>query len=328
VTVAESSQPSAARYAAHDAAETAGFDEEDIHRAGLVATELATNLLKHATGGEILVRSAGKRPGEVEILSIDRGPGMADVSRSLSDGHSTSGSSGTGLGAVRRLSDDFDIYSERGKGTVILARVRARRAARPAALALDVAGISIAKPGESVCGDAWQVYHHVDGALIAVVDGLGHGVHANEASAAAIAAIDPRRAVGLPGILEEMHGRLRHTRGAAAAVADVSPRAQHMKFAGVGNISGVLFSVAASRRAVSLAGTLGHEARQFREFSYPWEDSPILVMYSDGLSSHWSLDAYRGLRQRSPAIIAAVLYRDFNRQRDDVTVVVAREASQ
>ena len=45
----------------------------------------------------------------------------------------------------------------------------------------------------------------------------------------------------------------------------------------------------------------------------------------DGLVSHWSIDAYPGLRARHPAIVAAVLYRDFNRGRDDVTVVVGRE---
>jgi hypothetical protein len=53
----------------------------------------------------------------------------------------------------------------------------------------------------------------------------------------------------------------------------------------------------------------------------------MFVMHSDGLSTHWSLDDYRGLRQRHPAIVAAVLYRDFSRRRDDVTVVVGREAA-
>jgi len=78
---------------------------------------------------------------------------------------------------------------------------------------------------------------------------------------------------------------------------------------------------------VSVNGTLGHEARAFREYSYPWQHDAVFVMFSDGLGTHWTLDAYRGLLQRHPAIVAAVLYRDFSRQRDDVTVVVGREAA-
>jgi len=50
----------------------------------------------------------------------------------------------------------------------------------------------------------------------------------------------------------------------------------------------------------------------------------MLVLHSDGLVSHWSLDAYPGLAARDPSLIAGILYRDFTRGRDDVTVVVAK----
>src|SRR5262245_32645748 len=129
VPVVEASQPSAARFAARDAAEAAGLADEDQYRAGLVATELATNLVKHGSGGEVLVRGLRGAPtGAVEIIAIDRGPGIADIARSMTDGHSTAGTSGTGLGAVRRMADEFDIYSRPGRGTVVLARLRQRRA--------------------------------------------------------------------------------------------------------------------------------------------------------------------------------------------------------
>jgi len=327
IPVTEPSQVSTARYTARDAAETAGFDEEDIYRAGLVATELATNLVKHATAGEVLIRHTARRPsGEIELLTIDRGPGIRDVARSLLDGHSTAGSAGTGLGAVRRLSDDFDIFSEPGRGTIVLARLRSGRAAQMRRGVMQVAGVSVAKSGEIVCGDAWQVSHLPDGVLVAVVDGLGHGLQADEASTTAIGTIDPRRDADLVAHLRAMHDGLRHTRGAAGAIAHILPRRGVMKFAGVGNIAGSIFGTAV-RHAVSLNGTLGHDARQFREYSYPWEPQAIGVFYSDGLSSHWSIEAQRGLRQRDPSVIAAALYRDFNRQRDDVTVVVVKEAT-
>jgi anti-sigma regulatory factor (Ser/Thr protein kinase) len=328
IVVVESSQPSAARFATHETAGHAGFANEDIHRAGIVATELATNLVKHARGGEILVRGVGGgRHPEVELIAIDRGPGITDLARSLADGHSTSGTSGTGLGAVQRLADAFDIHSQAGVGTVILARLRARRAARPEKPRLDVAGVSVPKRGETLCGDAWQVHHYADGALAIVADGLGHGVYANEASIAAVAAVDPQQGRELSGILEDIHHGLRHTRGAAAAIADIRVGAGVVKYAGVGNISGTICEASAIRHTVSHNGTLGHLASHFREYAYPWATGATFVMHSDGLVSQWTLDRYRGLSQRHPALVAAVLYRDFSRQRDDVTVVVGREAA-
>ncbi len=94
---------------------------------------------------------------EVEICALDRGPGMQDASRSLVDGYSTAGSQGAGLGAVRRLADDFDIYSQPGKGTAVLARLRPQAAGPVRSAVLEVAGVSVAMPGEQVCGDAWGV---------------------------------------------------------------------------------------------------------------------------------------------------------------------------
>jgi anti-sigma regulatory factor (Ser/Thr protein kinase) len=328
IVVVESSQPSAGRFAARDAAEGAGLNEEDSHRAGLIATELATNLVKHAVGGELLVREIPGAPqGEVEILSIDRGPGISDVTRSMTDGHSTAGSAGTGLGAVRRLADDFDIYSQETRGTVVLARVRAGRTRQLTSRRLSVGAISVAMKGEPVCGDGWQVLQRKESVLVIVADGLGHGIYASEASVAAIGILHPEEAGDLSDRLRAMHDGLRHTRGAAAAIAEIFVRPRLVKFAGIGNISGTIHRPGVTRHTVSLNGTLGHEARTFREYSYPWESDAMFVMHSDGLGTHWSLDNYRGLQQHHPAIVAAVLYRDFSRQRDDVTVVVGREAA-
>src|SRR5262249_29043090 len=222
IAVVESSQTSAGRFAARDAAEGVGLNEEDSYRAGLIATELATNLVKHATGGELLVREIPGTPqGEVEILAIDRGPGISDISHSMADGHSTAGSAGTGLGAVRRLADDFDIYSEQSRDTVVLSRVRARGARQLIARHLAVGAVSVAMKGEPVCGDGWQILQRQESALVIVADGLGHGLYASEASTAAIGTVDPREPGDLSEHLRTMHNGLRHTRGAAAAIAEI-----------------------------------------------------------------------------------------------------------
>ena len=329
VPVSESSQPVAARLAARDFARELKFSEEDSHRAGLVATELATNLVKHTqAGGEMLLRPRVDE-GDVEILALDRGPGIADIDASMTDGHSTTGSPGTGLGAVRRIADTFEAYSTRGQGTVVLARVRGGPApvARRAWPNLSVAGISVARTGESACGDGWLVRDHPSGPIVVIADGLGHGPDAAAAASAAMDALSTANFGSLPEALGLAHVALRPTRGAALSLFQFDRGAGLARFSGIGNVSGTICLNGTTRQAVSLNGTLGHEARTFREFSYPWPPGALFVMYSDGLISHWTLEGYPGLLTRDPVIIAAVLYRDFSRGKDDVTVVVGREVA-
>ena len=301
-----------------------GFPEEDVYRAGLVTTELATNLVKHARSGGDVLLAARSATREFEVIAIDRGPGLNDLSASMRDGHSTSGSLGLGLGGVRRLADSFDIHSTPGKGTAVVARVRQARTAAPGR-EFQLAGLSIARPGESICGDAWVA--RVDGRSIMclVADGLGHGPGAADASYAAVRAFIEAPFSDVPAVLDRIHDALRSTRGAAASILRIERASPVARFAGVGNVSGVICRNGSARQAVSSNGTLGQGTRTVREYTYPWDDEAIFVLHSDGLASHWSLDSYPGLQLRDPALVAAVLYRDFCRGRDDVTVVVGRE---
>ena len=325
VPVLEETQPSAARYLAREMAGAIGFGEEDSYRTGLVATELATNLVKHARGGEMLARPfrVGSDAG-IELIALDRGPGIRDVSLALTDGHSTAGSNGSGLGAVRRMADTFDIHSEEGRGTVILARMVPRRRAS-AEPAFECAAVSVAMEGEPFCGDAWRVQSEGERVCVALADGLGHGLYASEAAAAALAVLDAGCGRDIASTLEAMHQAARHTRGAAASIVSLRDRGRELTAGGVGNIStAVLTGSGLTRHAVSHPGTLGHQARVFREYTYPWDSDSVLVMHSDGLATHWNVDGMTGLLRRHPAVVAAVLYREFNRGRDDVTVLVGR----
>ena len=308
-----------------------GFDEPDVGRVALVVTELATNLLKHAGGGEILVRSLGNGEGTgdgagVEILALDRGPGIADREAAFRDGYSSSGSPGTGLGAIRRAASEFDVYSGRATGTALVAVLRARsRASSSGQPALRVTGISIAKTGEEVCGDAWAVREDPEGLrLILVVDGLGHGPGAFDVAREACRLFRDDPALGPAEMMERLHRGLRPTRGAAAAVAAIDPGRANLVYAGVGNIAGQVLGGDRPRALVSHHGILGHEARKIQEFTYPWPEGATLVLQSDGLTSRWDLESYRGLMRHHPAVIAGILYRDFKRPHDDITVVVAR----
>ena len=324
--VTEISQVAEARRAGGGLADQLAFDEADIGTIALIVTEAATNLAKHATGGEILLYALQSGDvGGIQVLALDKGPGIANAAQALRDGYSTTGSPGTGLGAMQRLATLFDIHSVPGAGTVLLARLWSKPLSNIRPPPLEVGALSLPKPGEVVCGDRWAVAWLPDRTLILVADGLGHGPGAAEAAMEAVQTFHERAALAPVAIVESIHVALRSTRGAALAVTEIAPSQEAIRFAGVGNISGVVLSSEGSRQMVSHNGTAGHSARRIQEFTYPWSSDALLVLYSDGLVSHLHPERYPGLLKHNPDLIAATLYRDYTRGRDDVTVVVARE---
>jgi hypothetical protein len=157
-----------------------------------------------------------------------------------------------------------------------------------------------------------------------VVDGLGHGPLAATASHAAVMAFEASEAEPSADVMQRLHNALRPTRGAAASVAALPANGDAITFVGVGNVAGAVVTATETRRMVSHNGTLGHALKTVKPFTYPAHGETLVVLASDGLGTGWSLDSYPGLRLRHPSLIAGVLYRDFSRRRDDVTVLVAR----
>ena len=326
VPVTEQSQVAEARRQALAVAAGLGFGEADAGRVALVATEFATNLVKYARSGELLVGPFEDPTGSgVEIVSLDKGPGIYNLQESLRDGHSTSSSPGTGLGAVRRQSHVFAIASWPGIGTAILARLQP---GRPKDITAALWGaLTLPKPGEDVCGDAYCVRADRAGRTILMADGLGHGVQAAHAADEAVRLFRRHETASPGAIVEALHAGLRPTRGAAVAVARLDLARGVVVFAGVGNVASAAITGGQIRRMVSHNGTAGHQARRIQEFEYPFTPESLLIMHSDGLASSWSLDRYPGLASTHPTLIAAVLYRDFTRARDDVTVLVMTGAA-
>lgn len=326
IRVEESSQVGEARRIASMLAFEAGFGETEAGKVAIIATELATNLLKHATHGEILVRIVEEHQNlGIEILALDNGKGIPDLQQSLEDGFSTSGTRGNGLGAIKRLADFFDVYTAPRAGTVIVVRVWTKPPKHVSRDRLEYGVICRPITGEEVCGDSWALAQRDPNDLVMVVDGLGHGLNAADAAYAALGVFREHKGSSIMEILELAHGALRSTRGAAMAIAEISNHDGLLRFTGAGNIAATILANGASRSLVSHNGTVGHQMRKPHEFQYPWPKGALLIMASDGLLTHWSLEKYPGLVQRHPILIAAVLYRDFSRGRDDVTVLVARE---
>jgi anti-sigma regulatory factor (Ser/Thr protein kinase) len=311
------------RRMATELAENSGFDGERTGQLAIAVTEAVSNLVKHAVEAVVMVRSQPVDPAVVELIAIDKGPGMPDVARALRDGYSTSGTLGIGMGAMARIASWYDVHSVPGKGTVLVMHF----AATDAPLSAPHAG-GLSRPigEEMVCGDSFAIVATGDRAApettVLLCDGLGHGELAAQASRTAVELF--RRAAGDEPLatLERLHRGLGHTRGGALAVARI--RATTVSYAGLGNISGWIATAEGRQGMISVPGIAGHQARQLRQFDVELPEHSTVVLHSDGLTERWHPSAVPGLFARSPTVIAAALLREAGSRRDDACVVTVR----
>jgi hypothetical protein len=258
------------------------------------------------------------------MLGLDRGPGIENVTASLRDGESTAGSSGHGLGALARLSSSFEIYTQPRQGTALRIVCWAQPVKAPAH---EIGVVCVAKAGESVSGDGWAAHLDAQFATVLVSDGIGHGPEAARASRAATRVLVEHPTATTGRLLDECHAALSPTRGAAVAAARIDAGSAQGTFAGIGNIVARVLHDGDQRNLVSHNGTVGHNVRRVQEFGFQFGPGTLLVMHSDGVDTRWNLATdYPGLAARHPGLIAGVLYRDHDRGRDDVTVLVLRTA--
>jgi anti-sigma regulatory factor (Ser/Thr protein kinase) len=332
--VENSSQVGEVRRAGEALSAALGMSENERGSLAIIITEMATNLARHATGGRVMLsRSAAPGTAGVDVLAIDNGPGILHMGRAMEDGYSSAGTSGHGLGAIRRLATSFDIYSRTGDragcGTILAATMLAAappKTTSPSIPQMLTGAVCVAFDGGRICGDSWLVRTVRDRTLVAVVDGLGHGPEAALASSEAIRVIGDSADASPSQLVELAHVALRPTRGAALAIVNVNVATGVVDFAGVGNISVTLQGPdGTSRSLASLNGTVGHAIRRVQEFRYAWPAGGMLVTHTDGITGRWRTDNYPGLLRHHPQLMAGALYRDALRGRDDATIVALSE---
>ena len=323
--IGDPSEIYAVRRAGANLAKNIGFSDLRKAQLELVITEAGTNIIKHAQRGQILIRSLfHEKDFGIEIIAIDNGPGITNVDFLMEDGNSTTGTYGGGLGAMNRLTQEFEIYSNGSQGTSVLMVIWADKIPTPNPQ-WKIGAVCIPIDGEEICGDAWGVEVDGDNLTLLVADGLGHGPDAAKASLTAVDALAAN--IGkTPAILMNCaHNALHGTRGAAVAITQINETRNEIKFAGIGNIAVSIFINDGRKHLLSHNGIVGSNLRKVQEINQSWEDDGLLIAHSDGLGTRWELEKYPGLSRAHPSLIAAVLYRDFSRGRDDVTVVVVRD---
>lgn len=325
ISPGDQSQTGNARRQALSLAVTMDFDDVRQGQLGIIVTEAAGNIAKHAKQGQILLTGWEDGPtAGIDMLALDTGPGISNLSAALRDGYSTAGTAGNGLGAMSRLAGTFQAYSVDGHGTAVFARVlRTSQQVESETKPYRMAAISLPVAGETVCGDGWASQHTPGRSVYIVADGLGHGPMAAEASDEAVRIFHLSAQHPPERILQDVHSALVKTRGAAVSVAEVFHQKQVLNYAGAGNIVAAICTAGKTRSLVSMNGTVGHSVGRLQQFSYPWPADSALIMHSDGLSTRWNMEQYPGLASRHPALLAGVLFRDFCRKRDDATILVS-----
>lgn len=310
-----------------------GFSEVEIGKINIAVSELVTNLIKFSPqGGEILVRPIGQPIDTLEIISLDKGPGMDEPVRMQEDGVSTYGSAGEGLGAIKRQSSLFDLYTLPGFGTVVLVHISkgkpATKIVQPSPK-LEVGFIMVPLSKEIFCGDGFDISISNTRTDLLVLDGLGHGAHAHEASQQATKAFREHLSLDPANRMRAIHNSIKKTRGAVGLAATI--RNNTIEYCGIGNISGKLFTMEASllgaqyKNIISYNGILGHNIpTTLNNQQLEWVRNKTLVLHSDGIKSRWDLNKYTNLLRHHPTTIASVLYLDHSRHTDDTLVVVCK----
>ncbi|PJJ79675.1 SpoIIE family protein phosphatase [Mucilaginibacter auburnensis] len=312
----------------HAIAVQAGIADKKLNELDIIVAEMTSNLHKYAMGGELLVAYFDK-PGEeyIELISIDNGPGIAELQKALVDGYSTANSMGHGLGSIKRFSDEFDIYSLKGWGTIVLSRIYKTKQPSKSRLKtyVQIRPIVIKKPGETTSGDGHYV-KATDGMIkLLVADGLGHGPEANLAVNEAVKSFKSCPYNSPADIIRYIHRDIRKTRGIVGTVAIFDMNAKAVRIAGVGNISSRLSGGVNNKTLLAYNGIIGHNIpTTMNDHLMHFADYQQLVLCSDGIKSRWETIKHAGINRCDNTILAAAIYKDFSRQTDDMSVIIAR----
>lgn len=316
----------AARQAARKLAEAVGLEPSAGEEIALAVSELATNLVRHAEGGRLVLTpfTADGRAG-LQLESLDAGPGIPDIGRALTDGFSTAGGLGNGLGTVNRIMDELDIQSTVGCGTHIICRKQAKaHAAVHGPCPLDIGVATRPKPGFRENGDSFVIVRGEGSALVGVIDGVGHGEEAQAAALAVRRYVEFHSERPLEALFHGADLACRGTRGCVMALARFEWQREAMLFASVGNIEARAFGVHPSPSLILRRGIVGVNCPKAVVSEHHWTHG-VLVFHSDGLSTHWTWSDFPELSDQPANIVAQQLLRRLANPQDDATVLIVRK---
>jgi hypothetical protein len=292
----------------------------------LVASELATNLIKHA-GGRGVIQVWQQPGGVLDLVSFDYGPGMENPRLARRDGFSTAGTLGKGLGSMERLSDAFGLYSrcaraakaDRWHGTTVWCRFARETPAGASRLGLFVRSLAYDRHN----GDHIYVHWTTERLRLVHLDGLGHGAEADKATAHLAPQVE--EAADLDVLMRELDRRLASgSRGAVAIACELAPATGTLRMLGVGDMAAHVCQGGEIQHFSFAPGVLGREHKTPRATDVLLPRGALLVSTSDGIRRGWDETTFPGLCQQHPQLVAYVLGNAMARLTDDQSVCALR----
>lgn len=314
---------SVARAAVRERGSALGLSTTLIESVAIAASELVQNQLRHARRGKFAVRGIERDgvPG-LEIVAADMGRGIADPVMALEGPGPSSTSLGSGLSGARRMTHEIDVDVRSGEGTC----VRARRFAEALPKRREIGVLGRPCDTESESADHAAFVRDGEKVVLAVVDGVGHGPLARNASYGAIAAFLKHTRLPPADVLKECDAAITGTRGAVMAVLTVDEGTSVAEHGAIGNVMTRIERFRASRLFSGASATLGIRGPKRRPFaeSIPLDAADVIMMYTDGISSRVDLSAESELLREHPLVIAQRIMSKYSRSNDDALVLVAR----
>jgi anti-sigma regulatory factor (Ser/Thr protein kinase) len=310
----------------HAIAVSGNIGEKKLANIDIVVAEIVSNLSKHADDGKVMVKLIEENGIHgLEIIAIDNGPGMTDVKRMMPDGVSTKNTLGQGLGSIKRQTDFFQIYSIKDWGTILVARIFNSEIRSTKNVNFDIKSILLPKPGETECGDGFYSTVTKDHIKLFLGDGLGHGPEA--AKAVTIAGDSFLRCTedSPEEIIRHINADVKKTRGLVGTVVVFNIEEKKWRICGIGNISTKIISPDQTKNYIGYNGIIGlnlGNTLHSQEISY--DTGQHLIMCSDGLKSRWDLIRHPTVFRYDLSMISAILYKDFARNSDDMSVVTCK----
>lgn len=311
-------------------AQRLGFSEVKRENMALVSAELISNQIKYAKGRGLI--QIWEQPGPVlDIFALDYGPGIGDLHLAQQDGYSSAHTLGKGLGSTQRLADAVHLYTRpeqpegrqrKWNGTAVLARFHLNKPApdQPFELGLYARALT----DERHNGDHFYVQRTGEGLRWLHLDGLGHGVEAEQATSNLGKPLLSEQ--GLLATLESVDRQLHGTRGAVAILGAIDLKARRLELAGVGDMQAYVALEENLQHHSFPPGVLGKEHKKILPVKQALNPASLLMSATDGIRRNWDEHSFPGLLHLHPQLIGYTLGNIMGRISDDQSLCAIRLA--
>lgn|GEM_PF-2525609 len=315
---------------------TLNFSNREIEDISFIASQLWRNTVCHnAVNGKIsFFQITPLNCIGIEIISDDKDSKVEKTNKILKAGISDKDAIDGVLGTINSFSDFFEIISDTEyvskKGmpvnttiTVRLWRKTLNDASGKDSSKIKVSVITRPYTGFSVNGDCYYIKSLADREIIAVVDGLGHGMEAHEAASRAVKIIEENTQHSIEDIIKYINTALMDMRGAVIALFIIYKYTNEFEMISIGNIDCRHITAGSTIKLLSYNGYVGAYGGKCKAQKHIYNNGDMLVLCSDGISSKWEVGNYAESVTQNPSLLCNMVFNEYEKHNDDATILVA-----